>query len=267
LQTDAENRAAAAREANKAMTAMPVYPGARESGRVPVLADMGLMTSGPPKNTVTRTRWWAVSSGYPRAVAAWYAAHPPSGFHTRGGRTSVSSSTSSGPGQPATTVYAADFGQPGADLLPPHGVSIEVETTAVPGGTAVRVTVLSVWEPARPPASYVQDVSSIDVHVVETHFNRKPHQRQRSFSVTDPTRVLRIATVFDSLPGYPPFVHGCPMIQDETDYRIVFHTATGDVTAQFMSVACSTGMTVARDDKPVPPALGDAQRFVDLLSR
>lgn len=261
-QSDAVNRAKAVAAALSAIVRVPAYPGARRSGPLPDPTKLGLLTSGPPGHTVERTRWWVVSGAGPSTVAHWYAARAIRGFHTDG---SVSSSSSSSPGSPTVTAYAVDYVQPGSDRLPRHGVSIEVETMRVSGGTAVRATALSIWSPARPPASFVQDVTSIDVQSVHRHYGRQMHTTRRSFTMSAPGRVLAAASAYDALPGMTPVVMSCPMQVDVHTDRIVFHTATGDVTAVSTSSNCGSGMVVRRDGRVVPPQLGDATRLLAVL--
>jgi hypothetical protein len=262
LETDAHNRALALAAVGRLAGRLPAFPGSRRTSRNPVLARMGLMSYGPPGNTVTRSRWWSVPGAAPQAVARWYAAHPAAGFRSENG---VDSMSSSAPGRPTVTVFATDYGRSGYDVLPPHGESAEIETMAVPGGTVVRATAISIWNPARPAASYVQDVSSIDVRVVHTRIGHRESHRTRAFTITGPARVLRVATAFDSLPGAPSFVHSCPLIRDISDWRIVFHTATGDVTARYESSNCAAVLTVSRAGHQVGPALGDLTRLLPLL--
>jgi len=261
LQTDAANRAAAARAALAAAASVPAYPGATETGPhgVPELNGQNVTISGSGAYTVIRERWWVVTGTTAKAVAQWYSRHAPDGFHSEG----VGGQRGDGP-----WINDVDFYRPNGDLLPPNGVSIEVQTVDTPRGVGVRAVVDSVYPPARPGTSYVQDVTSIDVRVIETHIDPgSDHPVRRSFTVTDPARVLRIATVFDSLNGYPPFLHSCPFMADVTSYRILFHTPTGDVAARYDPGACSTGMSVARSGVPVPPALAGGDRVVALLRR
>jgi hypothetical protein len=264
IQTNAMNRAKAVAAALAAMAEVPTYPGVHTTGPNRQLDKFGPMTSGPPGHTVIRSRWWMSTSTDAKAVARWYAHHAPHGFHSPDGDF-VSSSSSSGPGQPTVTVYAADYTQPGADLLPPHGVSIEVETMTVPGGTAVRAGVLSVWSPARPKTSFVQDVTSIDVRSTHTHFASTSTTTHHSFTVRNPRQVLRAAIAFNALPGLTPIIMSCPMMQDSYVDRIVFHTATGDVVAVNSSSSCGSGMQVRRDGHRVAPELGNATAFLSAL--
>ena len=258
LRTNEENRAAAARAAEEAVARLSGYPGAQETDAAgaPGLKGWGATISGPKAYTVTRQRWWTVTGTTAAAVANWYDDHAPVGFHSMG---------VGGEGDGKTWVSTVDFYPPSGQQLPPTGVSIEVQTLDTERGVEVRATVDSVWPPARPAASFVQDVSSIDVRVVRTRLNATPHHRVRHFTVSTPGWVLRVAKVFDSLEGYPTFVHSCPAIMSYTSYRIVFHTATGDVTARYLTSACSFGMEVRRDGAVVHPDLAGGDLVITQL--
>jgi hypothetical protein len=256
LQTDAGNRAAAARAADRTIARVPTYPGARPSAAIPALGEV-YSASGPAAYTVTRTRWWTVPGSSPQAVAQWYGDHPAPGF--------VSSGFASAGGSDAPAVQIVDFDQAPGDRLPPSGLHVVVETTTTTSGVGVRETVQSLWPPARPLASYVQDVRSIEVHARHDHYGRHASSSQRSFVVTDPQRVLRAAAAFDALPGQAPFVHSCPPMTDVWTDRFVFHTATGDVTAVSTSSSCGIGMQVVRDGRRVPPYLAEPTALLRVL--
>jgi len=80
------------------------------------------------------------------------------GFVRSGGRNAVG-----GQGDGRMWIYEVDDTQPGVDQLTGPGSSVELQTTKTSAGVGVRATVSTVWPPARPVASFVQDVSSIDV--------------------------------------------------------------------------------------------------------
>ena len=251
LESDAANRAAAEREAEDAMSAMPVYPTARPSDQqgVPALNDHWLSQVQPVDNTVVRSSWWTVSGAAPGAVAQWYADHAPSGFHSDG--------TVGGQGDGTRWVDEVYYAEPGHDALPPSGTTIELQTTRTANGVGIRATVGSVWSPARPLASYVQDVTSIDVVSTHTRFWRHVATTRRSFTITDPDRILRAAVAFDALQGAGSFGPiSCPAMMDTYRDRIVFHTRTGDVVAMG-GASCVVTLGVSRDGRHVGPPLED----------
>lgn len=262
LQTDAGNRALAVAAADRVAAGLPAYPGAQEtdSAGVPELSDHALSTVHPGGHTIVRSRYWTVGGVRSRAVAQWYAAHPMDGFHTEGGLNGVG-----GEGDGSrwiNEVYWNDGTSGGPSLA---GTSVEIQTTDTSAGVGIRVTVSSVWNPARPLASFVQDVSAIDVRSVHDRYGHATRTTHRSFTVKNPDEILRAAVAFNDLPGMTPIALPCPMQLDVYIDHIVFRTATGDVTAVSTSSSCGTGMIVRRDGLRVDPELGDATQFLRVL--
>jgi hypothetical protein len=258
-ENDWVNRAAAAAAAATTLAAIGSYPGAVASDPLRELSDDTLSTVMPTGHTEVRSAFWVVSGVGPRTVARWYAAHPPSGFPS-GGPDAVG-----GQGDGRTWISEV-YDEQGGSELGARGTSAEVQTTKIPAGVGIRVTVSSVWAPARPLTSYVQDVTSIDVRSVHERYGRDRVERSvRSFTVTDPARVLHAAVVFNSLSGMTPMALSCPMALDVWIDRIVLHTATGDVTVVSNSGSCGYGMTVHRDARRVMPLLGGADSLVAAL--
>jgi hypothetical protein len=83
--------------------------------------------------------------------------------------------------------------------------------------------------------------------------------------VTDPGQVLRAAIAFNDLPGMTPLALPCPLPLDVYVDRIVFHTATGDVSVAGNSAGCGYGLTVRRDGHQVGPQLARADTFLSTL--
>jgi hypothetical protein len=262
-QTDAENLAAAVAEAERVASDLPAYPGAQETDRagVPELGDITLSTVHPGSHTIVRSRFWTVTGVGSKTVARWYAAHPVAGFRSEGGPNAVGGES----GDPGwiNEVYWDD--RSGDVNL--AGTSVEIETTRTSTGVGVRATVSSVWPPARPPASFVQNVSSIEVRSEHQVLGQATQTTHRSFTVSDPHQILRAAVAFNDLAGMTPVVHSCPMQMNAYVDRIVFHTATGDVTAvnTSMSTICGSGMIVRRDGHRVDPQLRDVDQFLQVL--
>jgi hypothetical protein len=258
-ETDAGNRAAAATAAATTLAAIGSYPGASASEAIRELGDDTLSTVAPAGRTEVRSAFWVVSGAGPTAVARWYAAHPPTGFSS-GGADAVG-----GQGDGRTWISEVYYDQGGSELGA-RGTSAEVQTTTLPSGVGIRATVSSVWAPARPRASYVQDVTSIDVRSVHLRYGRDTVERSvRSFTVTDPARVLHAAVVFNSLSGMTPMALPCPMAFDAWIDRLVLHTATGDVSVVGNSSACGGGLTVRRDGRRVGPVLAGADSLYPVL--
>ncbi|MGC4112194.1 MAG: hypothetical protein QM747_17620 [Nocardioides sp.] len=256
LQTDAANKAKATAAALAVLARLPGYPGAQHTGPIPAFGDRGSMTASMPGFTISEYRWWRAPGSDAAAVARWYAQHPPRGFSSESGDSVNSSSDGT------TTVYGVDLTQPDSGGLPPRGVMIEVQTVRVPGGIGIRAEVLSVWQPARPLASFVQDATSIDVDVTHTRFGRVSHTSHSSFTVRDPAKVLAAEVAFDGLEGTGPIVASCPAMRDSYQDRVVFHTPTGDVTVTTGGFCVDIG-TVKRDGKTVGPGLAYVSELLD----
>jgi hypothetical protein len=261
-QTDAENLAAAVAQAERVAGSLPAYPGAQETDQagVPQLDNRTLSTVHPPDHTIVRSRFLTVTGVDSKTVARWYAAHPVAGFSTEGGANGVGGE--SGDGGWIDEVYWDDGISDNVTLA---GTSVEVETTNTSAAVGIRLTVSSVWPPARPLASYVQDVSSIDVRSVHRQLGPGSQTTRRSFTVSDPGEILRAAVAFNALPGMTPVALPCPMPMDFYTDRIVFHTASGDVIASGSNEPCGSGMVVRRDGHRVDPQLRDADRFLHVL--
>lgn len=257
LQTDAENRAAAVAEAERTLEQVPVHPGAKPSGPIPRLSYI-YSVSGPASHTVTRTAWWTLPGATPQDVVRWYLHHSMHGYVSDG------PGSASGTGDPTvqfTTYTARDLG----GRVSPSRLDVIVESTTTPSGTGVRVSVQALWPPARPATSYVQDVSSIDVRSSRRVIGTHPSFTQHSYTVSDPARVLRAVTAYNSLLGMTPEIHSCPLQMDTFTDRITFHTARGDVVAVNRTQTCGFGMTVHRDGRRVDPQLGDPARLFAVL--
>lgn len=257
-QSDAANKAKATAAAVAALVGMPTYQGATASGPIGAFAGQGVSGGMTPGYTVTRTRWWHVPGTDAAAVARWYAGHPEKGFQSEAGQ-SVSSSSDG-----TTTVYGVELTQPDNSGLPPRGVTIEVDTVRLPVGVGVRVSALSVWTPARPRASYVQDATSIDVHVTHTTYGQTSHTTHESFTVSDPKKILNAEIAFDALEGTGPVVVSCPMMRDVYRDTVVFHTPTGDV-AMTTGGGCVDVGGVARNGKTVGPPLAFVSEVLDAV--
>jgi hypothetical protein len=257
LQTEAANHAAAVAAADAAAAGLPTYPGAQETDAtgVPELDDTTL-SSVQPSRVVVRSRFWTVSGVTSKAVAQWYAAHPASGF---------SSGDGVGGQGDGTTWIDEVYWQPNPAPSSQQGTWAEIETTTIPGGVGIRVTVSSVWLPPRPLPSYVQDVSSIDVRTEHSRLGPHAQHTSRTFTITSPAKIRRASVAFNALPGMTPMVVSCPMSREEWTDRIVFHTASGDVVAVDQTSSCGSGMTVRRDGRVVLPQLGDPQALLATL--
>jgi hypothetical protein len=252
LRTNAENHALAVAMAGRVAASLPAYPGAREAtvGEVPPLKVLNVVSS-PERYTVTRSRFWTVP-GTPRTVAGWYASHPPAGFVSDGGPTGVGGESRPDGGW----IDDVFLDQTPPRRYAPAGASILVQTTRLSDGSVgIRATVDAVWRPARPAASYVSDVRAVTVRTtVTTYGTQTPRVRHHTVRISSPDAVGALVTAYNALPGWPPFFHSCPMQQLQRTYRIVFHTASGDVSVSG-PMSCYDVLTVRRDGRRVGPYL------------
>ena len=261
-QSNAANRAAAVSLADTTASRLPVYPGAEEVSAtdVPPLVRR-TMSSSPSNYTVTRSRFWTVR-GVPRTVAEWYARHPQQGFVSDGGPNGVGGESRPDGGWIDDVYLDQHPPMPYA----PAGASVVVQTTSLAGGrVGVRATVDAVWRPARPAASFVSHVRGVTVQITATRYGaHTPRVRHRTVTIGSPDQVGALVTAYNKLPGWPPFFHSCPMQLTQRRYRIVFHTAAGDVSASG-PMSCYDTLTVRRDGRRVGPYLDLASDLLGLL--
>jgi hypothetical protein len=259
LTTDAENRAAAEQLVNAAVTALQAYPGVRAVASIPELRRTSAAIPNVESFTASRVGYWTVG-GSASTVAEWYARHPPAGFRVQGGAGTVDGE--GGSGTPSINdVYLV---QPGHDLLPPHGVQIVVQTVQLAQGVGIRATATTIWRPARPAASFVDHVTSIDVREQVTRYGRNAHRSRHDWTIDSPRDLRAVVTTFNRLPGWPPIVHGCFPIRVEHRYRVTFRTDAGSVIVTG-TISCYDDLAVRRHGQRVGPLLDDGSRLAAAL--
>ena len=144
-------------------------------------------------------------------------------------------------------------------------MSVPGPTLLSDGSVGIRATVDAVWRPARPAASFVADVRGVTVQITATRYGaHQPRVRQHTVTISSPDEVGVLVTAYNKLPGWPTFFHSCPMQLNQRTYRIVFHTATGDVSASG-PMSCYDTLTVRRDGRQVGPYLDLASDLLGLL--
>jgi hypothetical protein len=259
LTTDAENRAAAEHLVNAAMASLQDYPGVRAVGSIPELRTTSAAIPDVQSFTASRLGYWTVR-GSARSVAAWYATHPPTGFRVQGGAGTVDGEGGSG----APSINDVYLVQPGHDLLPPSGVQIVVQTVQLAQGVGIRATATAVWRPARPAESFVDHVTSIDVHEQVTRYGRNAHRSRHDWTIDSPSDLRAVVTTFNRLPGWPPLVHGCFPIRVVHRYRVAFRTDAGSVIVTG-TISCYDDLAVRRDGRRVGPLLDDGSRLAAAL--
>jgi hypothetical protein len=258
LTTDAENEATAQHLVNEALTSLPSYPGSRPTELVPELRSTSAIMD-IPHYTASRIGYWT-ADGSASTVAGWYAAHAPAGFRVQGGLGTMNREG----GFDTPLIHDVYLVQPGHDLLPPRGVQLVVQTVQLATGVGIRVTAVTIWRPARPAESFVDQVTSIDVHERISHFGRKHRSSRQTWSIESPDQIRSVVTTFNRLPGWPPNPHGCLPIRVDHRYRVLFHTASGDVTVTG-SISCYDDLTVLRDGHRVGPYLDHGSELAAVL--
>ncbi len=237
------------------MAAVPIYPGSRATVPAPHLwsASTGLGV-GSTDHTLSRASYWSVP-GTSAAVARWYVAHPPPGFEIGDRGTWSAMRTGS--------VMMVQYVRPGPGPAPPAtGAQVAVNTTQVGDTVEIRATGQVLWRPARPAGSFVHRVRSIDVH---EWIYRGRRTSNRSWSITSGARVAAAVAVLNRLPAALPGTYLCGNVQGGRRYRVVLHTASGQVTVRGWVDGCLDGLGVRRHGHPVSPALDHADRFVATL--
>ena len=207
----ASPRERAVADAARIMASFPRPPEAVRTGLIASLTESGARPATPDLASVTR--WWRVP-GRPLAVLAWIRAHLPSGFTPAG--------TGTGSGS-WTDMFA---------LPAVPGVLTERELVVLAtqdrGQTAIRVDAQVVWLPARPAAERVPpDAAVVTVTPVFGLYHAPRVERlDRSFTVTDPAKVARIAAVVNGLTRFPDGAFSCPA-EFGGQMRLTFATRPG----------------------------------------
>jgi hypothetical protein len=216
-------------------------PGAVRSARAP-----SSMLAGPPEipgtpDLVTRTQWWT-APGQPVAVLAWMRAHVRSGLRPSGsGSAGHNSPGYIKPGQmpPRPTVQHPDmwFDEFSLPVVPNVLTQRSLLITVVRHGskqTAIRVDAQVIWLPAKLAAERIPPGATV-VTVTPVFGSQPDTKRERldpAFTVTDPAKVARIASVVDGLPVFPPGDFSCPA-DTGGQLRLTFRTSRhGPVVAQ-----------------------------------
>ena len=207
----ASPRERAVADAARIMASFPRPPEAVRTGLIASLTESGARPATPDLASVTR--WWRVP-GRPLAVLAWIRAHLPSGFTPAG--------TGTGSGS-WTDMFA---------LPAVPGVLTERELVVLAtqdrGQTAIRVDAQVVWLPVRPAAERVPpDAAVVTVTPVFGLYHAPRVERlDRSFTVTDPAKVARIAAVVNGLTRFPDGAFSCPA-EFGGQMRLTFATRPG----------------------------------------
>jgi hypothetical protein len=185
----------AAADAAAMVAAFIPPPHAARTGPLPVRLLAQPVDQPLVGDLVTRTGWWRVA-GQPQAVVSWIQAHEPPGFAFLGGGNGTGFVTARG----TDVMWTITFIRPDVP-----GVLTErqlVATVAADGRdrVAIRLDAYSVWLPVRPAA---ETIPASAQSVTITPVAGEP-AAEHQVTVTDPTRVARIAALVNALPVYPP---------------------------------------------------------------
>jgi hypothetical protein len=106
---------------------------------------------------------------------------------------------------------------------------------------------------------------SVTVRTTATRYGAQTLRvRQYTVTIISQDAIGGMVRAYHRLPGWPPFFHSRPMQQTLRTYRIVFHTASGDVTASG-PMSCYDTLTAHRDGRRVGPYLALASDLFAVL--
>jgi hypothetical protein len=269
INTDAENlvytRALVAGLRAKLLASAPL--GARPATADQVAPLKHLTTfSGPfGGHPVQASLFWLVP-GQAKDLARWYVRHPLPGYRADGAGPDEGPDGGIGGSSLRDGGWSNDvsFYAPGAHSVQ-GAANIQLQTTEVGGETGVRATIFGAALPPRLLASYVEDARSVSVTLTTSSQRNRSTPRVRSWQITDPQQVARIARAYNGLAGTLPVVHSCPMMLSVKVYRVVFHTGDGDVAVR-SEEDCFDELAVSRNGRAVSPMLASGHLVTDLLN-
>jgi hypothetical protein len=197
------NKLAARHDAQALLAKLTLPPGARRTRVAPrgtgsKLADPGVAIPSP--DVVDHHAFWIVSAPVPK-VLAFVEAHRP-------GASQLESSGSGGKGGLTTSWFLRFAWPPVPSVL--YARSLSVTLVALPdGSTAIRADAGDMWDIPRPASERIPSQASVlDVSVA-----RPGARPSLSLTVTDRTKVTKIARAIDRLPTVQPIAIACPDIQ------------------------------------------------------
>ncbi len=251
------NKLAAARDAQALLAKLALPAGARRTRKAPPgaarqLAGQGLTIASP--DVIDRHTFWIVPAPTPE-VLAFVEAHPPV--------TSGMSSSGSGTERGATTASFLRFEWPPIPSVL-YSRALSVVLVGLPGGsTAIRADAADMWDIPRPGFERIPTGASVlDVSV------GRPHTRPSvALTVTDPTKVKKLAKAIDALQTAQPIAIACPNVPvDAPAVTFTFRaTLRGPALAQASESASASGpiapcetMSFSRAGRALTPLLGGA---------
>jgi hypothetical protein len=268
IRTDAENlaytRDLVTKLAAQLLSTAP--PGARRATPQQVAPLRHLSTfSGPfGGHPVRESIFWLVP-GQAKDLARWYVHHPLPGYVADGTGPGEGPDGGIGGSSLADGGWSNDVSFYAAGAGGVQGTAtIQVQTTEVGSETGVRATIFGAAFPPRPLPSYADGVRSVSVTLTTSSQRTRSTPRVRSWEITDPGRVARVVRAYNGLAGTLPIVHSCPLLLSRKVYRIVLHTAGGDLVVR-SGQDCFDELSVTREGDAVSPLLSSGHLVTDLL--
>lgn len=252
------NKLAANRDTQALLAKLVLPAGARRTREVPRGAGERLSGSGSgvaSPDVVNRSAFWIVPASVPE-VLAFVEAHPPV---TSG----MSSSGSGNQGGPTTSSLLRFEWPPVPSVLCARALSVIL--VGLPGGsTAIRADAADMWDIPRPGFERIPSrVSVLDVSVGRAH--ARP---SLALTVTDETKVKKLAKAIDALPTAQPIAIACPnMPVNAPAVTFTFRaTRRGPALAQASESVSASGpiapcetMSFSRAGRALTPLLGGSK--------
>lgn len=210
------NKLAAARDAQALLAKLALPSGAKRTQGAPKGTGSRLAHPGvaiPSPDVVDRHSFWTVPAPVTK-VLAFVEAHPPGGSQ-------LESSGSGSQNGLTTSQFLRFTWTPVQSVL--YTRSLSVTLVALPGGsTAIRADAADMWDIPRPASERVPSQASVlDVSVA-----RPGARPSLSLTVTDRTKVTKIARAINRLPTVQPIAIACPDIQvDAPTVTFTFRTS------------------------------------------
>lgn len=266
LRTDAQNRAYGVRLADRlrALVRARAPQGARRvsAGATGPLRKLNTFSVSGLGHSIRRSAFFLVP-GDAHELARWYVRHPFRGWVADGAKASDPESGVGG-GSLANGGWSYDvfYYRPNSDANP-ASAGVEVQTTQLSLGAAVRVTIFVDWLPARPLESFVSEVDRVTFRKFS---GKRPYGSPvREEQVTSAAQVRSLSDSFNALPGTAGYFGSClPLYEGWPRYVVVFRTATGPVRVE-QRRTCGGEWQVRRSGVTVPPLLAHSERWEDLV--
>lgn len=197
------NKLAATRDAQALLAKLALPSGAKRTRGAPRRGGSGLADPGvgiPTLDVVDRHTFWTVPVPVTE-VLAFVEAHAPAGSQ-------LESPGSGGRGGLTTSRFLRFTWTPIRSVL--YARSLFLTFVALPGGsTAIRADAADMWDIPRPASERIPSRAS----VLEVSMARPGARPSLSLTVTDRTKVTKIARAIDRLPTVQPLAIACPDIQ------------------------------------------------------